>query len=187
MYTKLELEPVLTATRWSILKILAERKASPMEMAKELNTTIANISQQLRLLEAYGLVSKEKVQGKEKNKPRTLYSIAQDSVYYVTIANKFAQKKKVTLTNHKKTILKIWSLEKEGWQFHIEKFYWKVEPYLGKIKRIAVDVSQPNMAVLVETDDPKEIERIGKALDIRVQAGREIKMKKEAKVIFENE
>jgi predicted transcriptional regulator len=187
LYIKLELEPVLAATRWRILKVLAERKASPLEMAQELKTTIANISQQLRLLEAYGLVKKERIQGRERNKPRMLYSIAQDSVYYVTIASKFAEKRKINLTKQKRTILKIWSIEKEDWQYYIEKFYWKIEPNLKKIRKIGVDVSQPNITLIIETDEPKEFERIGKMMNIKVHAAKELKPKEEVKIIFENE
>lgn len=186
MYTKLELEPVLTATRWKILKILGDKPGSPLEISKQLNTSIANVSQQLRLLEAYGLVKKEGVQGRDKNKPRKIYSIAQDSVYYVTIADKFTEKHKIKLSKHKNTILKIWSLEKEDWQYYIEKFYWKIESRLNKIRKIGVDVSQPNMTIVIEANDGKEFENIGKSLGIRVHTVKDIKQK-EVKIIFENE
>jgi predicted transcriptional regulator len=182
----LELEPVLTATRWNILKILADKPASPLQISKELKTTIANVSQQLRLLDAYGLVKKERVQGSDKRKPRKLYSIAQDSAYYVTIAEKFAEKHRIKLSKHKNTILKIWSTEKEDWHYYLEKFYWKIESRLNKIRKIGVDVSQPNMTVFIEANDGKEFESIGKSLDIRVHTVKEIKQK-EVKIIFENE
>ena len=186
----MELEPVLTSSKWQILRILSERKASPTEIAKEINTTIANISQQLRLLEAYGLVKKERTAGKAKNRPRKLYSIAEDSVYFVAIAEKFAEKKKIRMTAHKKMVLKIWSIEKEDWQIALEKFCLKANPILTKAKKIAIDTSQPSANIIIQPaqhESAKEFEKHAKSLGIKFHAVKELKEKKEVIIIFENE
>ena len=57
----MELETLFTEQKWNILKSLSEGKFSPLQLANRSNTTIANISQQLRLLEAAELVKKEKI------------------------------------------------------------------------------------------------------------------------------
>ena len=56
----MEVETLLTGTKWQIIEQLAKKKQSPLELAEKLNTTIANISQQLRLLELSNLVKKKK-------------------------------------------------------------------------------------------------------------------------------
>ena len=54
--------------KWNILRCLSQGKSSPLQLAGKLNTTMANISQQLRLLEATNLVKKEKIRNKRIKK-----------------------------------------------------------------------------------------------------------------------
>ncbi|MFH1211391.1 MAG: helix-turn-helix domain-containing protein [Candidatus Woesearchaeota archaeon] len=84
---------LLTGSRWKILQELAKKPLSESELAAKLSTSLANISQQIRLLEAYSFVIKEKeaVQegiraGNKRGKPKSLYSlsIAVASVAMVT-------------------------------------------------------------------------------------------------------
>ena len=68
-----------------------------MELASSLNTTSANISQQLRLLELGGLVKSEKTSNVDKGKPRVIYSLAGDNAYLIYAGQDFANKKLVSL------------------------------------------------------------------------------------------
>lgn len=110
----MDLETLLTGTKWEILQMLAEKKRSPLELAKILNTTIANISQQLRLLQAAGLVKKERAEGTKRaegigaGKPRTLFSIAYEFAFVIMVSDKTAKKKMVKLTHDKKKVLNQW-------------------------------------------------------------------------------
>ena len=65
----MELEGLFSGTKWDILRLIAKEPRNPLELARVLGTSIANISQQLRLLEAAGLVRKEKVSNRERGKP----------------------------------------------------------------------------------------------------------------------
>ena len=56
----MELASMFTEQKWNIIKALSENKYSPLQLAEKLDTTMANISQQLRLLEASNIVKKEK-------------------------------------------------------------------------------------------------------------------------------
>ena len=81
-------EEQITGIKWDIIEQLSKKTLSPKELADNLNTTIANVSQQLKLLEAYGYVKKKKNdQGKGSRKQedrRTLYSLAKTTA---TITN----------------------------------------------------------------------------------------------------
>ena len=55
----MEIESLFSSTRWEILELLSKEKLSPIELSLKINTTSANISQQLRLLELAGLVKSE--------------------------------------------------------------------------------------------------------------------------------
>jgi DNA-binding transcriptional regulator GbsR (MarR family) len=102
----MELETLLTGSKWQIIKQLTKNKQSPLELAEKLNTTIANISQQLRLLELGNIVKKEKTGAAGIGKPRTLFSLKQEFVYIIIASDKKAEKKLIELTKKGKDLLK---------------------------------------------------------------------------------
>jgi predicted ArsR family transcriptional regulator len=104
----MDLETLLTGTKWEILELLSEKKYSPMELAKKLSTTIANISQQLRLLQTAGIVNREKTATAGAGKPRTLFSISHDFGFISIITDGFAGKKLIKLAPEQKRLLKQW-------------------------------------------------------------------------------
>ena len=107
----MELETLLTGSKWEILELLAKEKLSPIELAKKLNTTVANISGQLRLLQTAGLVKREKTGSAGAGKPRTLFSLADDYGFIIVFSKDFAKKKLLKLTKEQKEQLKRWLKE----------------------------------------------------------------------------
>ena len=155
----MELEILFTEQRWNILKSLSEGKFSPLQLARRSNTTIANISQQLRLLEAAELVKKEKIQNREKGKPRTLFSLSHDYAYLVSTMKDFAKKKLLELSDYHKIILRILFLENPELHYYLSKFYWKIEDYLDQIQMIMVISDKEEIEVVIVADKAKEIEK----------------------------
>ncbi len=102
----MDIETLFTSSKWEIIEKLAEKSYSPLELSKILNTTMANISQQLRLLEALNLVKKQKVSNRDKGKPRALYSLSGDYVYIISFMQGSAQKKLIPLNQQTKAIIK---------------------------------------------------------------------------------
>jgi predicted transcriptional regulator len=98
----MDLETLLTGTKWEILSIIAENPSSPLELAKKLNTTIANISQQLRLLQTADLVKKERTGSGKPGKPRMLFSLSDDFAMIIVLSKGFAKKKLVRLNAKQK-------------------------------------------------------------------------------------
>lgn len=165
----MELELMFSDQKWNILRCLSEDRYSPLQLAEKLNTTMSNISQQLRLLEAVSLVKKEKIRNRDKGKPRTLFSLNEDIAYLIPTMHNFANKKLLRVKNHHKIVLKIWFLENPELHPHVEKVYWKIEPYLSQIGAIAV--KQSTKEVIIISDKPHEIEKVlnkNKAIITRV-------------------
>ena len=167
--------------KWNILKCLSKDKYSPLQLAQLLNTTIANISQQLRLLEAANLVKKEKIRNRERGKPRALFSLSNDCAYIIPTMSNFADKKLLRVSEHQKIILKIWFLENAELQKELEKIYWKLEPYMNSIHAILLKKSSRELIVVSEK--PAELEKAAKSIGIRVVAKNE--MHKSARLIKE--
>jgi len=154
----MELENLFTVSKWEILSNLSRGKQSPMELSQKLRTTMANISQQLRLLEFAGLVKKEKVSQRDAGKPRTLYFLSDDFAHLVLIGKNCAQKRLLHLNDHHITMLRIWMIDDSSLHYYIEKLYWKIEQSIEQLKFLVVDTKSPEITLYAATDS-KELER----------------------------
>jgi DNA-binding transcriptional ArsR family regulator len=142
-------ETLFTASKWQILKLLSEQPLSPIELAARSNTSVANISQQLRLLEMAGLVKSERIPNREKGQPRILYSLAGNHSFLIAATNDFVEKKLLKLSSYNKAILRIWFYGKPELHYFLEKAFWHIEQHLDKVDGIAVDQRAEDPVTLV--------------------------------------
>ena len=98
----MNVETLLTATKWKIIELLSQRPHSPTEMAKKIKTTTPNISQQLRLLEAYNLVKKKQVEKISPVKPRIYYELVSDYALIIMFSKGIAIKKLMKINEQQK-------------------------------------------------------------------------------------
>ena len=112
-----------------------------MELASALNTTSANVSQQLRLLELGGLVKSEKTANVDKGKPRVIYSLEGENAYLIYTGYNFAEKKLVSLSIYHKFVMKSWFLENSDHQRLIPIVYEALEPNLKQIEAVGASSS----------------------------------------------
>ena len=155
----MEQETLFTASKWNILKCLESGKKSPNDLARESNTSVANISQQLRLLELVGFVKSERISNRDKGMPRILYSLAGNYSYLVISSPGFVDKKFSKLEDYQKMILKIWFLDDKSLQYYIEKFFWSIEKHLSKVEYLAFDISdskQIKVFIITENQEVKK-------------------------------
>jgi DNA-binding transcriptional regulator GbsR (MarR family) len=154
----MEIESLFTGTKWTILTYLSQSSYSPLELAEKLNTTIANISQQLRLLEAYGIVKSVKVPNVEKGKPRIQYSLSNDLAYLIFTFNKATDKKLIKPTPQVKLILKIIFYEDEKKQELLFDLFSHLKSHLASIKLLALNQASKDFEVIVVCKNYSEIE-----------------------------
>jgi len=132
-------ETLFTASKWDILKQLGTQPRSPLELAKLCSTSIANVSQQLRLLEMAGLVKTQRIPNRDKDKPRILYSLAGNLSYVIATSGSFVEKKVLHMSDYNKIIMRIWFYSDPTVHYALEKAFWKIEENLEKISFIGVD------------------------------------------------
>jgi predicted transcriptional regulator len=150
----MEQETLFTSSKWDILKCLEAGKRSPIDLAKETNTSVANISQQLRLLELAGFVKSERISNRDKGLPRILYSVSDNHSYIVASTPGFVDKKFLTLQEYQKCTLRIWFLDNSALQRYIERFFWTIEKHLEKIDVITIDAKEfSNVKVGIVTNN----------------------------------
>jgi DNA-binding transcriptional regulator GbsR (MarR family) len=102
----MDLETLLTGTKWEIIELLSKESLSPLELARRLNTTIANISQQLRLLQTADLIKKKRTGSGKPGKPRMLFSLSDDYALILVFSKGYAKKKLVRISDKQKQMLK---------------------------------------------------------------------------------
>lgn len=98
----MNVEKLLTATKWKILELLSVKPHSPTELANKIKTSTANISQQLRLLEAYDLVKKQQVEKISPVKPRFYYELVSDYALIIMFSKGSAVKKLIKINEQQK-------------------------------------------------------------------------------------
>ena len=121
----MELDLFFSNSKWDILSELAKEPRSPMQLAKVFDTSIANISQQLRLMEAMNLVAKTKIQNKEKGKPRMQYSIKNELIYLVRLGKNFAKKEFLEPEPFNTFTFNVLATQSKKDQFYLMKFFWE--------------------------------------------------------------
>jgi len=167
----MDFDSFLTYPRWELLKIITEKPSSPIELAEKLNTTVSYISQQLKLLDAAGLLVKKKTGAAEKGKPRTLFSLSNGLLYFSVLTNKFSEKKLIYVNDYHRTIIKIWLLKDSSFHYYIEKLFWKLEEDLSEVEGIFIEIkASPNIIIVSESKKLKSkidyfIKNIGKHMD----------------------
>lgn len=119
--------------------MLSAGSKSPLQLAKLSNTSVANISQQLRLLEMAGLVQSKRISNRDRGQPRLLYSLVGNHSFLISSSKDFVEKKFLQLSDYNKVILKIWFLEDTKTHYYLEKAFWFLEDHISRMEAILLD------------------------------------------------
>lgn len=160
----MELDSFLSSPRWDILQIIAKKPSSPIEIAGEIKTTVSFVSQQLKLLEAAGLVKKERTGAVEKGKPRTIFSLSKEIAYIIPLSHEFSKKQTIDLSRENKIILKIWSIKDARVQRIIEKFFWAIDDSLEEINGIYICLKDIIPKAYILSEEKKLTQKINNIL-----------------------
>lgn len=188
----MEQETLFTASKWDILKILSSGSRSPLQLAKLSNTSVANISQQLRLLEMAGLVQSKRISNRDKGQPRLLYSLAGNHSFLIASTQDFVDKKFLKLSDYNKIILKIWFIDNSELHYYLEKAFWHTEEHLTSIDAILLDLGDSNEINLLIVSNKSTLKKELKKILIKNPAGVsktvffDVKTKPEFQKFFQN-
>jgi predicted transcriptional regulator len=169
----MDTETLFTATKWEILKLLEERAHAPIEIASKLGSSLANVSQQLKLLELAGVVKTKRVSNREKGQPRVLYSLVGNLSYMIATTDNFVDKKVVHLSERNKAVLRIWFLEDPKVRYALEKAFWQIEEQLPQVQQITyvgIEEGSPVLEIASEQSLPSQIEVGGEFSTVKLRA-----------------
>lgn len=137
----METEQLFTAAKWMILEALSKKNQSPLELSMYVNTSLANISQSLRMLELAGIVVSKRIPNRDKGLPRIVYSLKTDFAFPIIIAKNSARKELMEISKHRKAIMNSWYYPNKKYQAAIEKFLWEIEPQITEIDSLDVEAT----------------------------------------------
>lgn len=135
----MEQETLYTATKWDILKALADGKKSPQQLSTACKTSLANVSQQLRILELAGVVSVERLPNREKGQPRLLYGLKGNHAFLIATMPGLVEKNSLALSPLQKTTLTIWLLVEPARHAFVERAFWNLHDHWDKIDELYLD------------------------------------------------
>jgi len=149
---------IFSSNKWEILKEIAVSPQSPSDLALKSNTSLSNITQQLKLLEAYQIVRRDKSEEKNTGKPRTIYSLNIELVYALILKNGMAERKVFHIDHNNEMFFNIlFSMNPEDLMF-ILKFSFKYEDILKKCKSVGfLKSTKDSIELFLITDNLDEI------------------------------
>lgn len=124
--------------KWKIVESLSKKDKAVTELAREFNTSLSNISQQLSELEASDIVKKTGKTEKGAGRPLVKYSIGEGFVFLVEAMPKEARKTFIEVDENIKTHLRIWSIPQKEFHYFVESFWWELQDYLDDVESVAV-------------------------------------------------
>lgn len=126
----MEIESIFTDSKWRILTELSHNSLSPTALAKKTGTSIANISTQLRLLEALDFIEKEKLSNVGKGEPRKLYSLKKEFAYLIIATKSVIGKKMFKLDSESMMFVSVWMIPDSQAPYLLMKLYCEHESLL---------------------------------------------------------
>lgn len=149
----MELETLFTSSKWDILQVLSKGPKSPLELANETNTSIANISQQLRLLELGGLVNKKRKSNRDRDQPRLIYSLAGHRSFIITLSEGFVKKGFIEHPAHQQITTRTWFTKDNRREYFVEKYFWtNIEEHIEEIKAIGFRNEYTTLKLFIVTE-----------------------------------
>jgi DNA-binding HxlR family transcriptional regulator len=152
-------ENLFTSTKWPILQALSSGKKSPLELSMLCKTSIANISQQLRLLELANIVRVERIPNRDKGQPRILYSLTSNTSFLIACMDGLVEKKFLVLNPIQKATLAIWLTTEPSRHYFLERAFWNLEMHLPKMLAIYYDPKVLSSVSLTIVSDDIELKK----------------------------
>ncbi|PLW80075.1 hypothetical protein C0585_04115 [Candidatus Woesearchaeota archaeon] len=145
---KLEL---FSESKWAILKEISNRPQSPLDLSEKFDTTISNITQQLKLLEYSGLVGKKKAKEKRPGKAKTLYNVKGTRNFLISLGQNGAKKTELKKDYHQMLTTSIWLYAPEKDRYFLEKFFWENEQVIKKVEKIILVPNKQKISLVLIT------------------------------------
>ncbi|NTV23625.1 MAG: winged helix-turn-helix transcriptional regulator [Nanoarchaeota archaeon] len=134
----MELENIFSDSKWEMMAYLSHESLSPSELAEKTGTSPANISTQLKLLEALDFIEQEKLHSSAKGKPRKKYHLKKQFAYMMVCSKSLAGKKLVKLDSQATPFFSVWLACEPSLAMALLKFFLVNESLSKEFKAVSL-------------------------------------------------
>lgn len=167
-------------SKWKILTELAKSSSSPTDLAKRTGTTVANISVQLKLLEALGFVDIEKLTNTRKGEARKLYSQKKQFCYLILSSYPTIGKKMIELDDETMPYFGAWLIKDQDASKVLIKLFCSNDRFMEIAQSIGYLGMKDNVIeIIVFCPEPENTQlaqtrffQSGKSYEIKVHSHR---------------
>lgn len=138
----MDFDSFLASPRWDLLELIAREPLSPVELAEKMGTTVSYVSQQLKLLDAAGLLKKTKTGAAEKGKPRSLFSLSKEFGFLTLLSEGRAEKKRIPFTDHYRAVLNVWFWCDTSYHKPLLQLYFQLPSSSSELDGVFLEVSR---------------------------------------------
>jgi len=154
----MEIETIFSESKWKILTELSQGSLSPSELAKKTGTSLANISTQVRLLEALGFIDKKKLINRAKGEPRKIYSLKKEFAYMILGTKTVMGKKMYNVGEDSLYFFKVHMIQDKKAPQVLSKLYCNHENVLRNVISIGyLGIRGEELEILVICDEPGKL------------------------------
>jgi len=172
MSTKATIEPVTIISKWDIISKLNN---SPTNIATKLNKSLPAITQQLKLLEAYGIITKDKqILTGNVGKPQTIYQLSNDLLVIGTTNPSTLKVQKSNDFNH--LLVNLIALDNPELAHAIMKAILTYEGFYNKLDGLSIiKASKEQIELFILTEATDEYRKKHSNFDVKIE-GKKIKI-----------
>lgn len=159
--TYMQFEELLTGSRWAIVAAVATGNSSPTGIAAAAGTSLANVSQQARLLAAHGYLTAKKARSGKPGKPRVEYGLVEPKAHIVLLREGSATQKTLTLNRKREAVLASFFWKEEDQEYLIA-FICRNAEIVHRAEAVAVVESKGNeihLLVIAKEEDVEEFRK----------------------------
>lgn len=147
----MEMDGLFVSSKWKILQIISDKPSTPQEISKKLNTSLANVSQQMRFLEFADIVKKTRMAQDTFGKPKSNLSLKNNFSYVVLVSKGCAKKEIVNLDDFQNLLMTCWLNLSGQKKTCFENFIIDNKKRLSLIEEIYFDGSSNEIIVVTNT------------------------------------
>ncbi len=152
----MEFASILGNARWALLSAVADGEKGAAELSEATGSSLANVSQQARLLEAWGLLKRRR--GADGR--RRAYRLAKELANLAYVRAGYAGTRTFTPTPQDEPVLNILFLPSPEDRYYLQKLLWQHEEYVAACEALALVDSDEKELHLLAIADEKLVERL---------------------------
>lgn len=153
----MNIDGLFSGSKWKIIEYISKKPSTLQNIATELGTSIANISQQIRFLEFADIIKRKRIQKNIAGKPESTFYLSNDFTYIIHASKDFCKKDFLNPDAFQSLMLYSWigleGKERESFESFVienkkdvQKFYavYGNTPQNGLPKKYVVFTDTPN-------------------------------------------